>query len=693
MALNRTAVGFGSGQTTFGWQFYPRVQTPPLQSNLSRIAGILISNGPGPDYDLKNRKIEPGVRECYALVVMPSFVPSVKFTSVTNWFDLKTKHADQVLETTDMIRLGRKLQAAKNGLQRVCDSGKYRPEEVELLSDRLSQLEDFLPVKSHAITLPFEGSLLGSEIFSSNAAGLAPRLLAWYGEPPQEGADSTIFILGNGFSVHEIHAIAGGVAIPDANLQLISRNVLSLTIPANARAVQTALTVVGSDGKPLMRKLLDVHVASPNGISNHLLVEVQPKASTDQAAATVTRSVQVSYSLLQQSLANGIAYVPVTTGLPSGEVDLAWDLTQGAPPATTSAQFTFPNLFAPGGADLSIPATGLTRKGGNLFALTGNPLDDFATSLIGVLANENYLTPSSPTVQLTSSKITLANPAPKGKPVDATSSGPVIVSVVPTLQVPQFAPGVFQVKLDNTGQATAVTTADLTLDWFSTAPSVHADLTIELSLDNKPLGSVTSLTFLDSAGDIAIVSGKRTITNKLFMQKLNNLLGLVTTTNKPTPGQSKVLKARTISIAPQLDNLQGLVPVLVESAFEIDTDPFTAKLPALTRKMTLPVAARGSAPIGSLHPAAAAQALAATGRRSIPGRGVGVSPLRDSSLGRTAAGKDRPVAPALAPSLPGGNVLEAAHPGAVAVPESSRPSTPQARPRLLQRLFGTRDSQ
>jgi hypothetical protein len=35
VALNRTAVGFGAGETTFGWQFYPRVQTPPLQSNLS----------------------------------------------------------------------------------------------------------------------------------------------------------------------------------------------------------------------------------------------------------------------------------------------------------------------------------------------------------------------------------------------------------------------------------------------------------------------------------------------------------------------------------------------------------------------------------------------------------------------------------------------------------------------------------
>ena len=694
VALNRTAVGFGAGETTFGWQFYPRVQTPPLQSNLSRIAGILISNGPGPDYDLKNRKIEPGLRECYALVVMPNFVPSVKFTSVTNWFDLKTKHAEQVLETTDMIRLGKKLQAAKNGLQRVCDSGKYRPEEVELLSDRISQLEDFLPVKSHSITLPFEGSLLGSEIFSSNAAGLAPRLLAWYGEPPQEGADSSIFILGNGFSVHEIHAIAGGVTIPDANLQLISRNVLGLLIPANARAIQTALSVNGSDGKPMMRKLLDVHVASPNGISNHLLVEVQPKPATDQAAATVTRSIQVSYSLLQKSDASGVTFVPVATGVSGAEIELAWDPKAGSPPASTSASFTFPNVLAPGGGDLVIPANGLTRKG-NTFALTGGPLSDFAAKLVEALRTLNVLTPNTPATQLSSSSITLANPNPPGKDVIATASGPVIISLVPTLPVPQLSPAVLQVILDKTsGQATPVTTPgpDLILDWLPTVASVHADVTIELTMDNKPLGSTTSLTFSDSAGEISIVKGKRTITNYVFMKKLNNLL--LAATYKPAPGQGKVLNARTISITPQLDGFTNLVPVLLESPFEIDTDPFTAKTSAVSRQGTIPVAGRGFAPIGSARPVAVAQDPAAAGQWSTLGRGVGVPPLRDSSIARAAAGKNRPVSGSLTPSLSSERAPKAAPPpAAVSAPESSRTSATQGRPRLLQRLFKTRDSQ
>ena len=133
-----------------------------------------------------------------------------------------------------------------------------------------------------------------------------------------------------------------------------------------------------------------------------------------------------------------------------------------------------------------IPANGLTRKG-NLFALTGNPLNDFASSLIGVLGSQNYLTPSTPTTQLTSSKIILTNPNPQGKPVDATASGPVIVSVVPSLQVPQLSPAVLQVTLDPTsGQATAVTTTDLTLDWLGNVASVHADVTVESAMDNKP---------------------------------------------------------------------------------------------------------------------------------------------------------------------------------------------------------------
>jgi len=235
--LNRTAVGFGAGESTFGWRFYPRIQTPPTQSNPRRILGILVNNGPGPDYALNNLRIEPGQRECYALMVVPNFAPAIKMTTITNWFDLKTSHPDQELDTTDMIGLGRKLQTARNAMQRLCDSGKYRPVDLELLGDRLSQLEAMLPMQSHEVLLPFEADLSGAEIFTSTNAALGPRLLTWYGEPGQAGG--SIFLLGSGFSVRDMKVIAGGSTLKDTDFDLISRNVLRIDIPKTAKSIRT----------------------------------------------------------------------------------------------------------------------------------------------------------------------------------------------------------------------------------------------------------------------------------------------------------------------------------------------------------------------------------------------------------------------------------------------------------------------
>jgi len=181
IALNRTAVGFGAGEATFGWRFYPRLQSPPTQSNPRRILGILVNNGPGPDYGLKNLQIEPGQRECYALMVVPNFASAMKLTTVTNWFDLKTHHPDQELETTDMVHLGRKLQTARSAMQRLCDSGRYRPVDLEVLSDRLNQLEAMLPMQSHDVLLPFEADLdrLGDLQFHHSGIRPAALDLVW----------------------------------------------------------------------------------------------------------------------------------------------------------------------------------------------------------------------------------------------------------------------------------------------------------------------------------------------------------------------------------------------------------------------------------------------------------------------------------------------------------------------------------
>ena len=222
-------------------------------------------------------------------------------------------------------------------------------------------MEALLPTEDTRVDLLDEGDLLGSEIFSSNAAGLSPSLLAWYGEPVQDGIAGSIFLMGRGFSVSETQVIVGGVPLlQGTGFRLISRNVMQIIVPPNSRSVKMALeqdddsdptpsappvavTTLRADGvpavdarggvaevqingdiahaeldpnlnpdvnltigdranargakvdlrvggihahaegttkvpmKPSELAFMDVHIATPNGISNHLYVEVVPK--------------------------------------------------------------------------------------------------------------------------------------------------------------------------------------------------------------------------------------------------------------------------------------------------------------------------------------------------------------------------------------------------------------------------------
>lgn len=281
IGLNRTAVAFGAGETTFGWRFYPRIQSPPDPNNPQRFAGLLLFNGPGPNYDVKHRRIEPGARECVAAMLVPDFISSLRMTTVTGWFDLIGHHGSKTPDTTEMLRLGRMVQTARAGFRHLCDVGLYRPGDLERLNDRLAQLEALLPMQTYQVRLPFEGDLNGSDIFTSEGSGLAPRLLTYFGEPPQVGVDSAVFLLGTGFSVNSSKCIAGGVAV---GLEPISRNVIRIVVPKNARSIKAKKLDI--DGKA--RTLIDVHIATPNGISNHLYLVAKP---ADPVCGDVAASV------------------------------------------------------------------------------------------------------------------------------------------------------------------------------------------------------------------------------------------------------------------------------------------------------------------------------------------------------------------------------------------------------------------
>ena len=76
IALNRTAAAFGHGKDVFGWRFYPRVQSPPFASTSTTIFRDLLRGGPNKDDLRRSWEIEPGIRECTAIVLMPSFTPT-----------------------------------------------------------------------------------------------------------------------------------------------------------------------------------------------------------------------------------------------------------------------------------------------------------------------------------------------------------------------------------------------------------------------------------------------------------------------------------------------------------------------------------------------------------------------------------------------------------------------------------------
>jgi hypothetical protein len=263
--LNPTMVGFGAGESTFGWVFYPRIQTRAGGRRLLTDVALLL-NGRLPDPSGKEQSIEPGQRECTALIVMPNFVPKIEFITVANWFRTSEVGEGQKSDLEKSSTLARKLVAAENALNRSKIEGQYRPEEFQIALERLNQLKSMMPTQRLSVSVPYAADNNDSRIFCSQGGQLRPSLLAWHGRPPEEGRESTILIEGKNFSVHDTHVIAGG---RPAKAVLVSRNVLEVTISKQACPTRSA------DARPL----LDISVATPNGVSNHLLIQMSPPCS------------------------------------------------------------------------------------------------------------------------------------------------------------------------------------------------------------------------------------------------------------------------------------------------------------------------------------------------------------------------------------------------------------------------------
>ena len=236
VALNKTAVGFAHGPDTFGWRFYPRVQTPPTRGTLATL-GETVCGGPSSDADLAQRELEPGQRECAAIIVMPAFVPWITLDVRTSWFSLThPKQIDPGISQT--LMLSRAVQSMRTTAH-ACGrcAGPHASGSLPQLLRLVDQLERRLPMQTLQAQIPHENTAGGFELFNAGITDLAPELLGWYGAPGIDPAAVTsLFLVGKGFSVHDTRVIAGG---RPARFRLLSREIIQVEIPSGAATVPT----------------------------------------------------------------------------------------------------------------------------------------------------------------------------------------------------------------------------------------------------------------------------------------------------------------------------------------------------------------------------------------------------------------------------------------------------------------------
>lgn len=311
--LNRTAVAFAHGADTFGWYFHPRVQAPPPEeNNLCALYRLVCQGGPGRTYDLNHRELEPGIRECEVLLVMPGFVPGVRFDVTTNWERL-VRPGETKRTYEQMLMQGRQLVCARKQAQQSGDTGCYRPGDWARLMSRVDQLEQMLGMQTYETRIPYEYELAGRDLFDLGDKELRPVAHDFYGldflaaDANSKTHEAYFFVTGKNFHPTQTHVIVGGVeahsvgpiaAAPPAPAEGTGGPAKS-NGQGSAASVTTDVEVISRElirvriaglDESLSRKnagspAFTVRIATPAGISNPLTIESSPSSPSSAPAA------------------------------------------------------------------------------------------------------------------------------------------------------------------------------------------------------------------------------------------------------------------------------------------------------------------------------------------------------------------------------------------------------------------------
>jgi hypothetical protein len=350
IALNRTIVAYAHGDNMFGFRFSPRFQNPPMErTNFGVIAHQLISGGPGPDYGTKKSKLEPGIRELTAVLLVPEFLQNVRMETAGNWFKL-TDPEHLVIPTPRMLEQSRKVQELKQAVGQACNAQNYRPGDLRNLDAKINNLDAMLPMQTRVVSLPFENQATGFELFSEGESAMVPELAGFEGvDTVSNGAPVSLLLFGRYFSIHETRVIVSGLALTPSGsttlantsqsttqsstsgtFDIVSREVLQVNIPASG------LPTVTVDNQ----QYLEVRVASPAGISNAVLIPVKSADASAAAAPAIaydlnsdSKELDVFYQWLNSNL--------IATQDPgSSPLHITWSSPTGMAPKTLQATFS-----------------------------------------------------------------------------------------------------------------------------------------------------------------------------------------------------------------------------------------------------------------------------------------------------------------------------------------------------------------